>query len=168
MSVVLDKRLIEYEDNRWHQQSTLCEYCNAIFSQPNSISLLLSAKGLEQHRKRSSMTENALNGCRLCRELLFIPREDERKDTESTSSSFVRMVQRPLSLWESINTDRENTPISSEDLTSYRHEQNFHFNWRYQGFFNNVIVSRHQTFGKTRELCMQMSIETGRLYNSLP
>lgn len=165
MSTVLHGSLIEYEEGKSQPQCTLCKYCTALFSQPNSLPLLVSPNGLEQRRKRSCMVETALDGCNLCREMLCIPWESKYKKPGFKQPVLVRQSNCPhdwpLSLWESMKRNQETRPRLMQILTGY-FEQTLLFNWKPVGSLGDVTLCQYQRFRRTRSLHIQMSIEFGR------
>jgi hypothetical protein len=130
------------EDSHALARTSLCSYCQSNFIRPQTLQLLASKTGLYYTRKKSSILRTAIDGCRLCRELLCMPKYTKVNGEKIIPPFSYTRHRWPLQTWEDdlqkLTGQRPLSMIFSRDRT-------LHFCWKGNPQFQRYLeVSRLQ------------------------
>jgi hypothetical protein len=132
----------------------LCESCKTIFMDKTTYKRLASRQGVAFERHRKSMARTALDGCRLCRQLLCMPSEYEYRSVYSGWTRDANYSRWPLQDWES--AVKESTTSSKEFRFRLRG------NLSYQHYIE-VTRRRCRKFSSSKKLLFEVSTREGML-----
>jgi hypothetical protein len=149
-------------------ETSLCETCSQLFTPPTTLARLASFRGLKYYKKRSDFLRSAIDGCRLCRELLCIPYYHPTRKRRQGLLPKGADTDWPLEHWTLCLTKLENqlSNIGRFQLLSRLFNPFLHFRISGDVKKQSIVQVKRHRFLPGKKLYPEMTTPSGKLFYS--
>lgn len=153
----------------------LCSNCQDLFTTQNTYTVLKSKPGFHFTRSRKCTLQNAVDGCRLCQELLCIPYNDvseywekiEREQGWNKEMSLEKSRGWPVELWKSELALLEPRGLKGKSAAS---DRDMHFSMKGEPKIPpyTLTLTKHRRLWFSKKMDFEIAASKGQTSHSVP